>query len=130
MPNESKLLSKVRMIQHQVKEAKRTELRSKVVALKEAETNFTNLEIAATLNISENLVRQLLAEHKSLSFISETSPLERELASVLNKYSAENESNTPDFILAEYLMACLNAFNTASNSRQAFHGEGTILNEK
>ena len=58
--------------------------------------------------------------------VEETPSLEREIASVLNKYSAENESNTPDFILAEYLMACLTAFNTASNSRQAFYGHGVL----
>lgn len=53
----------------------------------------------------------------------ETSTLEREIASVLNKHSAENGSNTPDFILAEYLLACLAAFNTANNSCRAFQGQ-------
>lgn len=52
----------------------------------------------------------------------ETSELERELASVLNKYSAENGSNTPDFILAEYLIGCLKAFNTATKSAHAWRG--------
>lgn len=56
----------------------------------------------------------------------ETSDLERELASVLNKHSAENASNTPDFILAEYLMACLTAFNAANNKCREWQGQGFL----
>lgn len=32
---------------------------------------------------------------------------EKELAILINKYSKENESDTPDFILAQYLKGCL-----------------------
>ena len=39
--------------------------------------------------------------------------LVRDLAAVLNRHSVENASDTPDFILAEYLVACLEAFATA-----------------
>jgi|RhiMethySRZTD1v2_1073278.scaffolds.fasta_scaffold76128_4 hypothetical protein len=35
-----------------------------------------------------------------------------ELAALLNTYSQENGSNTPDFLLAEYLVACLATWNT------------------
>ncbi len=37
----------------------------------------------------------------------------KELESLLNSYSKENGSNTPDFILAKYLVGCLNAYNKA-----------------
>jgi hypothetical protein len=47
----------------------------------------------------------------------------KDLAGVLNKYSRENGSNTPDFILANYLVACLAAFDTASRSREEYYGE-------
>jgi hypothetical protein len=40
--------------------------------------------------------------------------LEKELTSTLNRFSAENASDTPDFILAAYLIDCLKAFNRAS----------------
>ena len=46
---------------------------------------------------------------------------ERELQSLLNRYSMENASNTPDFILAEYLKNCLLAFNSASNARETWY---------
>lgn len=50
------------------------------------------------------------------------SPFERELKSLLNRYSKENGSNTPDFILAEYLNGCLGNFNRAVTARNKFYG--------
>lgn len=44
-----------------------------------------------------------------------------ELEQLINKHSMENWSNTPDFILAEYLRACLNAFNNAVVSRSDWY---------
>lgn len=49
--------------------------------------------------------------------------LEGEISHVLNKHSAENGSNTPDFLLAEYLMACLLAFNQAIDRRAQWYGK-------
>lgn len=45
-----------------------------------------------------------------------------ELEKLLNKYSIENESNTPDFILAAYVRKCLLAFAEASRSREKWYG--------
>ena len=45
-----------------------------------------------------------------------------DVALVLNRYSAENASNTPDFILAEYLRACLMAYDAAVQSRAMWYG--------
>lgn len=47
---------------------------------------------------------------------------ERELSQLLNKYSQENESNTPDFILARYLNGCLRLFNATSKQRADWYG--------
>ncbi len=44
-----------------------------------------------------------------------------QLASLLNRYSRENDSNTPDFILAKYLMSCLDAFNYAVSRRDDYY---------
>jgi len=49
--------------------------------------------------------------------------LEGALTSLLNSFSAENESGTPDFILAEYLMSCLEAYNSAILNRAKFNGK-------
>lgn len=45
-----------------------------------------------------------------------------EIAAVLNRASMENGSDTPDSILAEYLWACLRAFDTATKARDAWWG--------
>lgn len=45
-----------------------------------------------------------------------------ELASILNRHSIENFSNTPDFILAQYLIDCLDAFETACRARDTWYG--------
>lgn len=45
-----------------------------------------------------------------------------ELTSLLNKHSRENGSNTPDFILAEFLDSCIDVFDYAINEREKWHG--------
>jgi hypothetical protein len=47
---------------------------------------------------------------------------EKKLKILINTNSIENESNTPDFILAQYIRNCLNAFNDACNSREKWYG--------
>lgn len=47
---------------------------------------------------------------------------EKDLEDLINKYSLENESNTPDFILAEYLQNCINSFNISVNRRSKWYG--------
>ena len=51
---------------------------------------------------------------------------ERELAALLNRYSVENESNTPDFILAKYLQACLLAYAAAVGERERWYGVNAV----
>ena len=45
----------------------------------------------------------------------------KELENLINKQSMENGSDTPDFILAEYLSECLKAFNKAVNTRDEWY---------
>lgn len=47
---------------------------------------------------------------------------EIELSSLINKYSKECDSNTPDFILAQFLYECLKAFNVATQQRESWYG--------
>jgi hypothetical protein len=47
---------------------------------------------------------------------------ERELSSLINRYSLENGSNTPDYILASYLRRCLYNYNTTVTERDKWHG--------
>jgi hypothetical protein len=45
-----------------------------------------------------------------------------ELADLLNRHSMENESGTPDFILARHLTSCLVAWNCSMREREAYIG--------
>lgn len=47
--------------------------------------------------------------------------LVRDIAAVLNKHSAENNSDTPDFILAEFLVDTLVAYDQATKARTTWH---------
>lgn len=46
----------------------------------------------------------------------------KELENLINSHSIENGSNTPDFILAEYLSICLMAFEKSVGSRDVWYG--------
>jgi len=44
------------------------------------------------------------------------------LRELINTHSKENESNTPDFILTQYIGNCLNAFTMATQQRETWYG--------
>lgn len=45
-----------------------------------------------------------------------------DLTDLLNRYRVENGSNTPDFILAEYLLKCLETWNATVVHRETWYG--------
>lgn len=47
---------------------------------------------------------------------------EEALTNLINEHSKENESDTPDFILADYINDCLEAFKYAVRKREQWHG--------
>lgn len=49
------------------------------------------------------------------------------IKTALNRSSAENTSGTPDHILADYILACLDAFDQAQTARAAWRGESVEL---
>ena len=46
---------------------------------------------------------------------------ERELEGLINKYSSQSESDSPDFMLAEYLINCLNNFNLITRKGERWY---------
>lgn len=50
----------------------------------------------------------------------------KELQELLNRHSMENGCDTPDFLLADYLIGCLAAFNSAVNQRATWYGHKTM----
>lgn len=62
---------------------------------------------------------------KAGAWVAEPLGLYDELRSVLNRHSAENASNTPDYVLASFLLGSLDAFNNATNRRQSHYNGAT-----
>lgn len=56
-----------------------------------------------------------MSEKKKLKF-------RLELQQLINQNSLENGSDTPDFILAEYLADCLETFDRIVNVRETWYG--------
>lgn len=54
---------------------------------------------------------------------------EKELSDLLNKHCKENGSNTPDYILAEYLNECLKNFEKISKMREKWFGYNLKINK-
>ena len=52
--------------------------------------------------------------------------IKNELAGLINSHSLENGSNTPDFILAAYLLNCLTVFDHANNWNTAWHSKDGV----
>lgn len=47
---------------------------------------------------------------------------EEELRGLINRHSRENGSNTPDFILSNFMAHCLEAFEVATHQRETWYG--------
>jgi len=50
-----------------------------------------------------------------------------ELEHIINKYSQENVSNTPDYILANFILGCMKAFDQAVKDRDKWYHNGEIM---
>jgi len=57
----------------------------------------------------------------------EENKFRKEIEAAINRSSMENGSNTPDFILAEFLDNCLKAFDIAINRREHTYSMGPIV---
>jgi hypothetical protein len=60
--------------------------------------------------------------HKKEHVMSDSDEFEfaNDLAAVLNKHSMEDGSNTPDYVLAQFLIECLQAWNAGIGLRAAW----------
>jgi ribosomal protein S27AE len=54
-----------------------------------------------------------------------------ELTKLLNRHSMESRGgNTPDYILAKYLLACLDAFDAAVRHREEWYEKDNNINQQ
>ena len=66
----------------------------------------------------------------SLDPLGRRATLRSEIESAINRTSAENGSDTPDWILAGYLTSCLDAFDAATCAREKWYGRGENIDGK
>ena len=52
--------------------------------------------------------------------------LRDDLRDAINRNSAENASDTPDWLLAGFLMECLDAFDRTLQQREKYYGRGML----
>lgn len=68
---------------------------------------------------------------KSTIATSKFDTLTSALTAVLNKFCVDNSCNTPDFILADYLVNCLTTYNRISTWNKKWHSvEGVPAHER
>ncbi len=54
------------------------------------------------------------------------SDFRKHLETCINAHSKENGSDTPDWILAEYLLGCLEGFDAAVTAREKWYGRAKV----
>lgn len=54
------------------------------------------------------------------------SNFEIDLRDLINKYNKELSSNTPDFVLVEYLISCLENFDKTVKAREKWYGRDYV----
>jgi len=79
----------------------------------------------------EHDVKLLLSERRPIMITIEErqdyQDIVRDIAQVVNKYSLEQESQTPDYILAEYMLKSLSDLNRLMRDRDYWYGERGVL---
>ena len=61
-------------------------------------------------------------EEKTKEVTESRPPFMQALEELINRYSLETDSDTPDFILADYLANCLTEFADITKARDEWHG--------
>lgn len=66
--------------------------------------------------------QQLFLTFGQQTFNMDSLTFRKELEKLINHYSMEAGSDTPDFILADYIYDCLKNFDKAVQSREKWYG--------
>lgn len=91
------------------------------LTLEEALQQVKNLEV---YHMDSSLLRKKIQEATGeQALVANGGPtFEQKLKELINFYSKENESDTPDFILASFLTGCLDAFSRTTRDRDKWYG--------
>ena len=86
-----------------------------------AQAKYSRLSPQLLVDLLNEIRKDVVCE-TPLKETLEISKLENDIRCLLNKECAENESDTPDWVLASYLCRCLDAFNACVNMRERYYG--------
>lgn len=89
-------------------------------------TDALNETINEEVDVKEKSIKPVPANRDAKVMFRSTEFI-KELETVINKYSMENESNTPDFILAPFLRECLRVFAGVTVKRDEWFGYNTDI---
>lgn len=110
-------------------EAEAAEVDRLAAALKEAQAKVQHMhDLYKALGVQWGgdpfaVIQQLLERAKRPNDApEEASPFQRELGTLLNRHSLENGSDTPDFLLAQFLVGALSEANVLVRQREAWYG--------
>ena len=70
----------------------------------------------------DNVMLEKCEQEISSCSDNRTSDIRKDIAEVLNRHRRGDRSNTPDLILADYLVGCLGVFDNAMTRRLDWHG--------
>ncbi len=86
-------------------------------------SNKYSTEDQNTAEVSKSTLNDLLSAPTQEPFTAyPKGSFPAELENLINKHSIEGGSNTPDFILAEYLKQCLETFDMCARRREEWYG--------
>lgn len=68
----------------------------------------------------ENMVREILEKNSK--------QLEKDIEVLMNQYNVDTMTDTPDFILASYLMTCLRNYMVTKTDTEEWFGKRITIN--
>ena len=85
----------------------------------ESQTNKTPDEVIEQIFL---LQKEMFKDAIEIEEKIEERKFSKELENLINRYSKENGSDTPDFILSDYLNQCLETFDKILQAREQWYG--------
>ncbi len=77
-----------------------------------------------------NAELDIIYEQSLQDDLTKTEAFKKDIAYVINKHSMECHSNTPDYVLADFLYRALIAFHKGTNNRTEFYNVEFPLGEE
>lgn len=81
-----------------------------------------NIDFETNSLIEKRLIELGVLDVFAKPFCVEVPTFESELRTLINKYSKESASNTPDYILSAFLAGCLKSWELTTNERDKHYG--------